>query len=91
MKFTKKPIEIDAMRFDGTQTGGDEIVKWSGGNKLSLSYFKGAYCLSIQTLEGIMTAGMNDWIIRGVKGEFYPCSPDIFAATYEPTPPSPTP
>jgi hypothetical protein len=37
----------------------------------------------IKTLEGTMTAGPGDWIIRGVKGEFYPCKPDIFAATYD--------
>jgi hypothetical protein len=40
--------------------------------------------LSIPTLEGTMQASENDWIIRGVKGELYPCKPDIFAATYEP-------
>lgn len=38
----------------------------------------------INTLEGTMTANSGDWIIRGVKGELYPCKPDIFAATYEP-------
>src|SRR5438105_4286987 len=40
--------------------------------------------LVIHTLEGDMTAQEGDWIIKGVKGEFYPCKPDIFAATYEP-------
>ena len=40
--------------------------------------------LLIPTLEGTMQADENDWIIRGVKGELYPCKPDIFAATYEP-------
>ncbi|MEE7714225.1 hypothetical protein V3J85_23230 [Bacillus sp. 5001] len=43
------------------------------------------YSISIPTLEGVMTADEGDWIIRGVQGEFYPCKPDIFAATYEPT------
>ena len=38
----------------------------------------------ITTLEGVHTANIGDWIIRGVKGEFYPCKPDIFTATYEP-------
>lgn len=41
-------------------------------------------CLHIKTLEGVMVANPGDWIIRGVKGELYPCKPDIFAATYEP-------
>lgn len=40
--------------------------------------------LEIRTLEGTMTASEGDWIIRGVKGELYPCKPDIFEATYEP-------
>lgn len=40
--------------------------------------------LSISTLEGVVFAGIDDWIIKGIKGEFYPCKPDIFDATYEP-------
>lgn len=40
--------------------------------------------LLIPTLEGLMVARQNDWVIRGVKGELYPCKPEIFAATYEP-------
>ena len=40
--------------------------------------------IAIQTLEGVMVASPGDWIIRGVQGEFYPCKPDIFEATYEP-------
>ena len=44
--------------------------------------------LHIRTLEGIMTVSPNDWIIRGVKGELYPCKPDIFAATYDAVPAS---
>ena len=40
--------------------------------------------IAIDTLEGVMRASAGDWIIRGVQGEFYPCKPDIFAATYEP-------
>jgi hypothetical protein len=40
--------------------------------------------VTIHTLEGVMEAVPGDWIIRGVKGELYPCKPDIFAATYEP-------
>jgi len=44
----------------------------------------GALFLEIETLDGTMTVAVDDWIIRGVKGEFYPCKPDIFAATYEP-------
>ena len=39
--------------------------------------------LQVRTLEGVMTVECGDWIIRGVKGELYPCKPDVFAATYE--------
>ncbi len=46
-------------------------------------YWSGSY-YTIKTLEGDMRADMDDWIIRGVMGELYPCKPDIFAATYEP-------
>lgn len=52
------------------------------GNMLSHA-LKPNGVLGIKTLEGIMTANQNDWIIRGVKGELYPCKPDIFEATYE--------
>lgn len=41
-------------------------------------------CLEINTLEGTMEVSPHDWVIRGVSGEFYPCKPDIFAATYDP-------
>lgn len=44
----------------------------------------GPFGITIRTLEGDMTASPGDWIIRGVQGEFYPCKPDIFEATYEP-------
>jgi hypothetical protein len=47
--------------------------------------------LDIHTLEGVMHAQTGDWIIRGVKGEFYPCKPDVFALTYEPAAAAPTP
>lgn len=44
-----------------------------------------------ETLEGTMRVSLGDWIIRGVQGEFYPCKPDIFEATYEPAPQSTDP
>lgn len=78
MKFRKKPVVIEAKQFFGDPNL-QECLDWIGGN-----------CggddtrIVIQTLEGDMTASKGDWIIRGVKGEFYPCKPDIFEATYEP-------
>ncbi|MBY6385473.1 hypothetical protein HG717_16360 [Rhodococcus erythropolis] len=93
-KFRKKPVEIEARQWDGTETGAVPIVEWvseNGGDaahqRLAVSgsrhntrYDERIY---ISTLEGPINASPNDWIIRGIQGEFYPCKPDIFAATYE--------
>lgn len=79
-KFRKKPVVIDAIQWDGNNE--IEIAEFMPSGKFSISD-SGAK-LFIDTLEGQMTADTLDWIIKGVKGEFYPCKPDIFAATYEP-------
>lgn len=94
MKFRKKPVEIEAMQFKGVpnplgETGAadmnylgrfdDWIEKARGAT--ACKYRGGSFY--IQTLEGEMEASPGDWIIRGVKGELYPCKPDIFEATYE--------
>lgn len=76
MKFRKKPIVIEAVQF--TDNLG-EIEKFCG-NDVGLQ--DGVFVAF--TLEGPLRISPGDWIIRGVKGEFYPCKPDIFAATYEP-------
>ena len=81
-KYRKKPVVIEAMQWDGSIQSADEIEAWSGktacwaDSNLETRIF-------VATLEGEMRAAPGDWIIRGVKGEFYPCKPDIFAATYE--------
>lgn len=88
MKYCKKPVTITAHRI-GDDGWPDEI--WEGvnsgqiilhleqdGQKNTTGY------VEIRTLEGVMRGNVGDWIIRGVKGEYYPCKPDIFAATYEP-------
>uniref|UniRef100_E6VFL5 Uncharacterized protein n=1 Tax=Rhodopseudomonas palustris (strain DX-1) TaxID=652103 RepID=E6VFL5_RHOPX len=78
-KFRKKPVVIEAVQFfDGAQPG--ELA--ADANAGRLRYTEEGTAL-IQTLEGVMEARSGDWIIRGVKGELYPCKPDIFAATYE--------
>lgn len=82
-KFRKKPVVIEAWKWDGTEAGARKLCQLSP----SIFYCEGPGDLQeieIQTLEGNMTASAGDWIIKGVKGEFYPCKPDIFAATYEP-------
>jgi len=82
-KFRKMPVVIDAVQFLDT---GDAIAALSDfmGLDLKISYAEPeSPTLTVQTLEGPLTARVGDWIIRGVKGEFYPCKPDIFARTYE--------
>lgn len=76
MKFRKKPVVIDALQWTGDNL--DEIQCFCEG---STSFDNGR--LTIHTLEGGMLASEGDFIIRGVKGEFYPCKADIFEATYE--------
>jgi hypothetical protein len=87
-RFRKKPVVIEAWRFNpGKFNWPDWISKlWLAEVQIQQpgGYIKrGETVLSIPTLEGTMTAKVGDWIIRGVKGEVYPCKPDIFEATYE--------
>jgi hypothetical protein len=77
-KFRKKPVVIEAVQYHGDTTD----LPYDMGTAISRSY-RGGSCF-ITTLEGEHECRPGDWIIRGVKGEFYPCKPDIFALTYEP-------
>jgi hypothetical protein len=85
-QFRKKPVVIDAVHWNGENTGEVWDLAEKGAAKREkpthLSINSGL--VHIETLEGTMTAGAGDWIICGVKGEMYPCKPDIFEATYEP-------
>ncbi len=74
-RFRKKPVEIEARVWEGYNW--DEMVEFVGRG-----IAKTGATLHIQTLEGTMHARPGDWIIKGVQGEFYPCKPDIFEATY---------
>ena len=74
-KYTKKPVEVEAIQLNfNTVT---ECLKFSGGK---LNPKNGDF--EIQTLEGVMTAQSGDYIIKGIKGEFYPCKPGIFELSY---------
>lgn len=86
MKFRKKPVVIEAHRFGGSTSEVQAFMKWFGGKAFKAPFVttRDMRPLHIATLEGTMEAQPGDWIIKGVKGEFYPCKPDIFAATYEP-------
>jgi hypothetical protein len=77
-KFRKKPVVIEAMQYTGHNAM--DILAWAKTPEISEDFCGG---IEIPTLEGTMRADVGDWIICGVKGEFYPCKPDIFAATYE--------
>ena len=91
-KFRKKPVVINAFQWTGENPF--HLGVWiAEGNKdpdrtrippNSIVGPEDARCVQIHTLEGVMLASPGDWIIQGVKGELYPCKPDIFAATYEP-------
>jgi hypothetical protein len=83
-KFRKKPVIIEAELFEIPRW--KAIEEWSGRKARAIGNWKhqdDVVCMQIPTLEGIMTAMPGDWIIRGVQGEFYPCKPEIFEATYE--------
>lgn len=89
MKYRKKPVEIEAMRF--TEAEKDRVYSWARGIQMSVHPAWGQNnepLLRIPTLEGEMTASIGDWIIKGVKGELYPCKSDIFDMTYEPANPT---
>jgi hypothetical protein len=77
-RYRKKPVVIEAMKWDGTSDSFREITDWADD-----VWGKEGASLIIPTLEGDHQAMPGDWIIKGVKGEFYPCKPDIFEATYE--------
>lgn len=78
MKFRKKPVVIEAVQFTGANDA--ECMAFC---PLAHDPDDRRPSLIIPTLEGDMLVSLGDWIIKGVKGEFYPCKPDIFAATYE--------
>lgn len=83
MKFRKRPVVIEAMQFKIGMYD-DEIAKFV---TCDFDYSTGegdkVYAMTIPTLGGDMDVFDGDWIIKGVAGEFYPCSPDIFEKTYE--------
>lgn len=89
MRYVKRPVEIEARYFSGLSELIDvyELAKWCGGEfdhdthpgqELKTYY----WYIKIPTLEGVITAKPGDYIIKGIKGEFYPCRGDIFDATY---------
>jgi len=76
-RFKKLPVTIEAIQYDGTNS--TEIADFVGP-----AYIDNRRIPVISTLEGDMGVNSGDWVIKGVKGEFYPCKPNIFDSTYEP-------
>lgn len=85
MKFRKKPVVIEAVQWTGSNNIAIKCLMSKKKSRSTLYHFANDKVI-IQTLEGEMVASPNDWVIVGVKGEAYPCKPDIFAATYDPVP-----
>ena len=90
MKFRKKPVVIEAVQYSRRflwpdwfhDAVSDERIRTYNTGKFQ-DWTAPCWAM-ISTLEGDMKVSENDWVIRGVKGELYPCKPDIFAMTYEP-------
>lgn len=76
-KYRKKPVVIEAIQFTDNA---EEIIKWADGDIIKTEY---PTALSIETAEGTMEAHVGDYIIKGVEGEIYPCSPSVFKKTYQ--------
>ena len=95
-RYRKKPVEIEARQWDGTAEGAAPIIDWilTNGGTAAYTCSDPARCsehngdtphwISISTLEGTMTVSPDDWVIRGTRGEFYPCKPGPFSDTFEP-------
>jgi hypothetical protein len=84
-KYRKKPVVIEAIQFIDTPERLEELSNFIDNQLLRVDYKNpDKPVLKLQTLEGERLASVGDYIIKGVKGEFYPCKPDIFEITYEP-------
>ena len=82
-QFRKKPIVIDAIQLTQENFRGLIDIAFTDSNLKNIGNDDVGFYVLISTLEGDMKARWNDWIIRGVNGELYPCKPDIFEKTYE--------
>lgn len=95
--YRKRPVEIEAVQFGVHSIEGetdtpidlfnepapDWILKALASDVIQVGSASGFLALTIHTKEGVMLTRPGDWVIRGVKGELYPCAPDIFDVTYE--------
>lgn len=82
MKYVKKPVVIEALKFDGTLSSYSTIAEAFGSDSINCVGIEPDLYLNISTMEGVMVAMAGDYIIKGVIGELYPCKPEVFHATY---------
>ena len=85
VRYCKKPIVVEAWQWKGSGLQADApswILAYRDINNIQVKQWQDG-TLTVPTLEGLHIASIGDWIIRGIKGEIYPCKPDIFEATYE--------
>lgn len=81
-RFRKKPVMVEAVQWTGANSG--DVQSFMGYHDYRWSSIRDDADLIVHTPEGNRLASRGDWIVRGIAGEFYPCKPDIFEATYEP-------
>ena len=84
MRYRKMPVIIDAIQWTGDNYKEMKLFADESETKVDpiFKYHLDGF-LTIKTLEGVVTASENDWIVKGIQGEFYPVKPDIFQLTYE--------
>jgi hypothetical protein len=82
-KYRSKPVVIDAVQYTGTNDSIGEVKAFMPQGGFAYNHGTAPPSLIIKTLEGDMKASPGDWIIKGTRGEFYPCKPDVFATKYE--------
>lgn len=84
-RYVSRPVVIEALQYDGTMKSGGNVITWVTESDppgiIGLDILDPS-SLYIETLEGRMRAESGDWIIRGTRGEFYPCKPDVFETKY---------
>jgi len=82
-RYRKKPVVIEALKYQA-ELGNNRVMNWLALHEANIAgwlFHDGE--ITIPTLEGKLKVSDGDWIIKGVKGEFYPCKPDIFEITYD--------
>lgn len=82
-RFRKWPIDVEASQWDGGSTDAARFTEWSDGKVRLVSEMHAPLVLAVYTLHGVTKAEAGDWIIRGPEGDYWPCKPGIFEASYE--------